>query len=342
MHGRQVIVPREDQRTVCLGPGALRLIVYLGVQDRLCGIEAFEKRYPSGRPYYMAWQDRLAALPAAAAGGAAGINQIPDMEALLAVEPRLIITHALAPAKADRLQDTLEVPVVCVDYGAFASFDDRVLASLRLLGDVFGVPGRADAVIRRINDARDDLGARTSPAEHAQGEGGKTEAAPMAYIGGLGFKGTQGLESTDASYVPFRWTNVRNAAASVQPEGHCRLDRETLLQLDPEYVFIDGGGLALVAHGIRTDRSYYQGLTAFRRGRVYTLFPFNYYVTNIGTALVDAYAIGAVLYPERFSDVDGIAEARRIYTFLLGRDVYDGMAARYGPLGGQPDFVEGR
>jgi len=74
-------------------------------------------------------------------------------------------------------------------------------------------------------------------------------------------------------------------------------------------------------------------LKAFANRRVYTLPPFNWYTTNIGTALADAYAIGKLLYEEHFKHVDPEQKADEIYTFLVGKPVYQEMEKAYGPIG---------
>ncbi len=66
--GRRVDVPADPQRIVCIGPGALRLIVYLEAQNRVVGVEEMEKANPGGRPYWLAHPE-LAKLPRIGPGG---------------------------------------------------------------------------------------------------------------------------------------------------------------------------------------------------------------------------------------------------------------------------------
>lgn len=73
--------------------------------------------------------------------------------------------------------------------------------------------------------------------------------------------------------------------------------------------------------------------------RVYTLLAFNWYVTNIDTALADAFAIGKRLYPDRFQDIDLKARADAIYTFLVGKPVYQEMTNDYGQIGQIAPFL---
>lgn len=327
--GRKVTAPLNPSRIVCLGPGCLRLIVYLEAQDGVVGIEALEKRFPHGRPYYYA-KPELGKLPVITPGGVPAINNLPDLEGVLKVRPQVVFVTYLQKAKADQLQSLLGIPVVVLSYGPFASFDQVVLDSILLAGRVLGKDKRAQALVAQMEAWQKDLARRGKAAKQR----------PGAYVGGIGFKGAHGLESTDPNYLPFRWVGVNNLAASQKKAGNVMLDKEQLLGLNPEYIFVDGGGLALVAADYAKKPEFYKNLKAFQSGRVYLLHPFNWYTTNLGTALADAYAIGKILQPEEFKDVDPTAQADVIYTFLLGKPVYAAMAKRYGALGSTPPFMK--
>ncbi|MCB2225042.1 MAG: iron ABC transporter substrate-binding protein [Desulfarculaceae bacterium] len=329
MTGRKVTVPASVERIVCLGPGCLRLIVYLQATDKVVGIEGFEKRFPGGRPYFYA-QPQLAKLPTITPGGVAAINNLPDLEGVLGAKPQVVFITYLERAKADRLQGLLNIPVVVLSYGPFASFSKVVLDSMKLAGEVLNKQQRAQAVVDYLLALQKDLAQR----------GAQGGPAPAAYVGGIGFKGVHGLESTDPNYLPFRWLGAKNLAAGLAKGGHLMVDKERLLKLNPPVIFVDGGGLTLVAADYAKKPGYYQTLRAFQDGQVYVLFPFNWYTTNLGTAFADAYAIGKVLKPKAFADVDLASKADELYAFLNGKPVYAAMAKRYGPLGAKPSFME--
>ena len=61
--------------------------------------------------------------------------------------------------------------------------------------------------------------------------------------------------------------------------------------------------------------------------------PYNYYSTNIDTAIADAYFLGKVIYPEAFADIDPAAKADEIYTALLGVAIYEQMKENFGGFG---------
>jgi len=326
MAGRRVTVSLDPQRIVCIGPGTLRLIVYLQAESKVAGVEDMEKRYPDGRPYWLAHPE-LAGLPRCGPGGPAGINKKPDLEAVLAVKPQILFITYMDGPLADEVQQTLGIPVVVLNYGAFAAFDETVYGALRLAGRILNRDQRAAAVVDYIESLRRDLLARTR--DIAPG------ARPSVYVGGIGYRGAFGIESTEKHYSPFDWLGADNVVERVPSSmgSHVFIDKEGLLRLNPDVIFIDGGGLALVQDDFRKKPEFYKALKAFANDRVYALLPFNWYTTNIDTALADAYVIGKILYPKPFEDVDPERKTDEIYTFLVGKPVYALMKKDYGVIG---------
>ena len=331
MAGRSVKVPQDPARIVCIGPGTLRLIVYLQAESKVAGVEDMEKMNPGGRPYWLAHPE-LAGLPRCGPGGPASINKKPDLEAVLAVKPQVLFITYMDGPLADKVQQILGIPVVVLSYGAFAAFDETVYDALRLAGRILNRDQRAADVVAFIESLRQDLGARTR--DIAPG------ARPSVYVGGLGYRGAFGIESTDKRYSPFDWLGADNVVERVHTsiDSHVFMDKEQLLKLNPDVIFIDGGGLALVQEDFRKKPEVYKALKAFVDDRVYALLPFNWYTTNIDTALADAYAIGKIIYPKQFADVDSEDKTGEIYTFLVSKPVYPAMKEDYGVIGAKPGF----
>jgi iron complex transport system substrate-binding protein len=332
MVGRQVTVPFDPDRIICIGPGALRLIVYLEAVSKVAGVEDMEKMNPGGRPYWIAHPE-LSELPRCGPGGPAGINKKPDLEAVLAVKPQVIFTTYMDASLADEVQRTLNIPLVVLSYGAFATFDEAVYDAMRIAGKILNREKRAGEVVSFIESLRKDMHKRTRDIPES--------SRPTVYVGGIGYRGAHGIESTEKSYIPFDWVGANNVAERVEAGigSHVAMDKETLLKLNPDVIFIDGSGLVLVREDYRKKPQYYNTLKAFSTRRAYTLQPFNWYTTNIGTALADAYAIGKILYKKQFEDIDPQLKADEIYTFLVGKPVYETMQKDFGPIGQKAPFL---
>ncbi len=325
--GRNIAVPSDPAKIICLGPGALRLIVYLNAHDKLAGVEDMEKLNPGGRPYWIA-NPQLAELPRIGPGGPASINKKPDLEADLSVHPDLIFMTQADASLADEVHKQLNIPIVVLSYGAFATFDEKIYESLKLAGKILNRDKRAEAVIEFIESARKELQEKSKGIQESE--------KPGVFVGGIGFRGAFGIESTEKNYIPLKWANAKNIAESVAAsEGsHVFMDKEKLLYLNPDVIFIDGGGLKLVEEDIGKNPIYYKALKAFQNKGVYTLLPFNFYTTNVETALADAYAIAKILYPQAYADIDPEKKADEIYAFMVGKPVYAEMKKNYGKIGG--------
>jgi iron complex transport system substrate-binding protein len=282
------------------------------------------------RPYTLA-NPGLLDLPVIGAGGP---DSTPDAERLLAVAPDVIFVNQIADAGgADRLQAATGIPVVVVSYGSLGTLDEPFFTSMELIGEVLGTSGRAAEVVTYIRDALEDLATRTADVPD--------DAKATAYVGALGFKGARGMESTQPRYLPLAAIGAMNVAASVEQTSAVMIDREQLVAWDPDHIFLDLGGLALVRGDVRADRGFYEGLTAVREGRVHAQLPFNNYSTNVEVAIADAYYAGTVLFPERFVDVDPAGKADEIATVLVGEPVYERLTAIYGQGFGALDLLGG-
>ena len=319
--GRHIKLNESPQRIICIAPGCLRLITYLNSADKVVGVEQMEKMQPSGRPYWLAHPE-LKELPTIGPGGVNSINQMPDIESILKVKPDLIFITYMSKENADRLEDLTGIPVVVLSYGPFGSFDSTLYTSLETAGKILQKDDRAKKIINYIEKQKNTLSLLVD-----------NSVKKTVYIGGLGFKGTTGVESTSSSFVPFRWVKANNVVVTELPAVHVNINKEKLLLLNPDYIFITGGNSSLMKSELLHKIGFYSELKAFKNKNVYNLYPFNWYVTNIGTAIIDAYAVGKFLYPKNFEEINLADKANEIYEFLIGKPVYSKMEKDYGILG---------
>ncbi|WP_258359593.1 iron ABC transporter substrate-binding protein [Moorella sulfitireducens (nom. illeg.)] len=319
MLGREVEIAVPANKIVAIGPGALRLVCYVNVADKVVGIENVEKQQPTGKPYLLAHPE-LTEKPVIGPGGP---DSTPDAEKLASVKPDVIFVASLVDrVQADELQAKTNIPIVVLSYGSLAVFDEDVYRSLQLIGKITGNEQRAGEVVAYLKKCQEDLNTRTKDIPE--------DEKPEVYVGALGMKGVHGIESTRGRYAPFVAINARNVVDETGKTGSVMIDREKLLIWDPDIIFIDEAGLNLVQEDYKKNPQFYQSLKAVRDGRVYGQIPFNYYSTNIDTAIADAYYAGKVIYPEKFKDVDPAGKADEIYRFLLGKPVYEQMAGDFG------------
>ncbi|WP_461867077.1 iron ABC transporter substrate-binding protein [Thermococcus sp.] len=319
MLGRSVELPAHVTKIVAAGPGALRLMVYLNASDMVVGVEDFEKRYNFGRPYILAHPE-LRKLPTIGPGGP---GRLPNFEELVKLKPDVIFITYVDAKTADNIQAKTGIPVVVLSYGKHAAFkNDPFFKSIEIAGKVLGKEKRAEELISFIEKVQSDLLKRT--------EGIKS---PTVYVGGIGYKGAHGIESTEVKFPPFTAVRANNVADELGGWGHKFIDKEQLLKWNPDYLFLDEGGMKLILADYKKNPNFYRSLKAVKNGNVYGILPFNFYATNIGTAMADAYFVGKILYPERFADIDPTEKANEIYTFLVGKPVYEELSKQFGGFG---------
>ena len=316
--GREVTIPADAETFVAIGPGCLRLYCYVADTTKLVGIEELELSGISNRPY-MAANSELISLDIIGAGGPANA---PDAEKLLVAEPDVIFSlYNSDVATVDELQQKTDIPVVALSYGESEMFDPIIDKSLELIGKVTGNEKRAAEVISYFAELKDDLASRVKDIGD--------EDRPLAYMGCMGMRGTHGIESTTGNFSIFNAIGVRNAVDEAGISDYVMLDKEKLLEMDPDYIFLDGAGLSLVYEDYAENAEFYNGLKAFKDGNVYMHMPYNYYYTNIGVAIADSYYIGSILYPDEFAGIDPTAKFDEIITELLGVATYDQMAETF-------------
>lgn len=322
MLGRTIGMDTNAEKIVAIGPGALRLYCYIDSADKVVGIEQIEKDHPTGRPYALA-NESLKELEVIGPGGP---NNSPDAEKLLSVKPDVIFSmYAYDKAAVDELQAKTGIPVVALSYGKVSTFDPAVYDSLEIIGKVMGKENRASEVINFMKECHDDLNNRTKDIEE--------DKKSNAYIGALSYKGSHGIESTYGDYSLFKAINAKNVVDEIGKTGSLMIDKEKLIEWNPDKIFIDYGGLNLVKDDYSKNPDFYNTLSAFKNGELYSQLPYNFYHTNIGTAMADAYYLGKVLYPDSFKHIEPEKKADEIYKFLLGKEVYKKMAEDFGEFG---------
>ncbi len=329
--GRQVDLPARVERVICSGPGALRLLTYLQAQDRAVAVDSMEKRKPrfEARPYAFA-NPRFKTLPLF--GDFRGHDH-PELVLGLDPQPQVIFkTFAGMGHDPVELQKKTGIPVVVLNYGDLGAHRDRFYQALAIMGRVLDKPERAAELTAFFEAAITDLEDRTRDVSDAR--------RPACFVGGIAFRGPHGFQATEPGYPPFVFAGLRNLAHDPKMEKtalrHSNIAKEKIVMWDPGFLFMDlstlqmGSGAGAL-HELKTDPAY-QGLTAVKSGRVYGLLPYNWYTQNFGSILANAYFLGKLFFPERFTDIDPAVKADRLYAFLVGQPVFEQMSRAFGDL----------
>lgn len=313
--GRTVEIPYEIDSVVCMGPSALRTVCYLGVQDRVVGIEDAEDDCIILRPYNYLNQ-QLRELPIVSQASKSGL--VPFEEELLKVKPDVILMAYSQVEVGEDLQNKLGIPVVFVNTSG-AIFEERWFDSLNLIASMFHCEERADEIISYTNSVLADLKQRTDSLEDR----------PTAYLGAASARGEHGIDGTILNYPPFTAVNINHVADELAEEGvygvSSTVDMEKILEWDPEYIFLNVENVHLVEDLYKENPDFFANLSAFQNDKVFPQLSYNNYGGNLELAIINAYYAGSVVYPETFADINIDEIAAEAFNKLLGKSMWDDM-----------------
>jgi len=319
MAGRQVKVPKKIERIVALH-ASLRYVVYLQAFDKVVGVEGVEKQrvmkgnQAVGKPYWLAIADKVQKIPSVGEGGP---GKLPDFERLISVRPDVVFVFETELAEA--IKRKTGIPTIVISYAGTQGFKmESIQKTFSFMGKLLGREDRAKELNDYIDRLIADLKKRTASSNK-----------PSVYIGAISARGSHGITSTESKYSPLQWLNVNNVVDEIGREGHIFVDREKLLVWNPDYMFIDTGGLPLVQEDYLKYKDFYKQLKAVKNGNVFTVLSYNFYRTNLEILMANSYFIGKTIYAKEFQDIVVDEKAREIFKMFLGMDVLDSIKEVY-------------
>lgn len=333
-NGTTINFSEPVKRIICSGPGCLRLVCYLKAQDLVVAVDDAEtkNRIIDARPYALAHKG-FKTMPVF---GEFRGHDNPEQILTLKTQPQLIFkTYPDMGHDPEELQEKTGLPVIPLHYGDLDRLRPRLTNALRAMGKALDKQARAEEVVAFFEETIRDLKRRVGSVPESE--------KPGVFVGGVAFKGPHGYQSTEPAYPPFVFVGAKNlahdGALAEQQNRHSVVSKETILAWDPAYLFLDLSTLQLgEASGLaelQQDPAY-QSLTAVGQGKVYGLLPYNWYSKNYGSILANAYFIGKLLHPKAFADIDPVRKADEIFTFLVGKPVFEELNAAFGALAYKP------
>jgi len=330
---RPINIPQKVDRIICSGPGCLRLISYFGAGDLVVAVDDIETRKNNfdARPYAIA-SPIFKQLPVF--GGFRG-NDDPEKILGLKNLPQVIFkTYHTMGYDPVELEQKTGIPVIVLEYGDLFKNRDKLLNTLKIIGQVLQKEARAKELIHFFNRNIHELENRTQNIAEKK----------SCFVGGIASKGPHGFQSTEPHYPPFQFIRANNIAETGNEAGknilHSNFSKEKILQADPDTLFLDLSTLQMgKGHGglyeLKND-PVYRELTAVKTKKTYGLLPYNWYSQNFGSILSDAWYIGKILHPERFKDIDPVKKADEIYEFLVLKPVFAHMNSLFNGMVFQP------
>jgi iron complex transport system substrate-binding protein len=124
LSGRPITLPQRVQRIIAIGPGALRLVVYLNAFGKVVGIEEAEKGKwtLAARPYSIAIAEKAKEIPSVAEGGP---GKLPDFEKIMMLKPDVLFVIGMERSQVENLQEKTRIPTVILNYGTSVYSEKR-------------------------------------------------------------------------------------------------------------------------------------------------------------------------------------------------------------------------
>lgn len=326
--GREVTVPTEVDAIVVLG-NTPRMVTYLGLADKVVGYSGMDAESITPLTAYAnVTKDDWADVPVV--GTDSSGNTSYNSEAIILTDADVIFCTATSDV-ADELQRETGIPCVAVSQGTL--FGEDFEQSLLTIADVCGVTERAEAIIAYVDECFAELESLTADIPESELHTVLSAAATFR-----GTHGIDGIRVNDPVMLSVNAANLADADADTDAKNSYTVDKEQILTWNPEYIFLDSGGVPLVKQDYAEHPEFYAELDAFQNGRMYQYPSSTSYYDNMEISLVNCYYVGSVLYPEQFAGIDFEAKAGEIFDFFLGEPDYLNTLADYGAYYGTVDL----
>ncbi|MDL2399011.1 ABC transporter substrate-binding protein [Rhizobium mayense] len=305
--GRKVEIPDTINRILVAGPPAAAL-VYVLAPDKLAG-------------WVSAPSDAAKAYLAPSVRNLPTIGRLTvkggtiSMQAVTAANPDIILDVGTVDptysALADKVQGETHIPYVLFD-GSFARTGD----TLREVGDILGVTGRAKTLADYADAAIKDLNDKLATLTDAQ--------RPRVYYG----RGANGLETGLAGSINLEILNAAgavNVAAAAGKGGLTQVTPQQIVDWNPDMILAEDGKFAAA---VKSDPQW-AGVKAVKDGKLFVppSLPFGWFDSPPGVnRLIGIRWLETLLYPQLFKN-DLSADVRGFYKLFYQVDLTDDQVA---------------
>lgn len=324
--GREVEIAENVETIIPLG-NAPRVSTYVQCADKAVGFGGH--RNPEDvtpvTAYEYANLDIWGDLPIVGTDFKGETDYFP--EEIVALNPDVIIT-SYGQDLVEDIEAKTGLPVIAIDAGSTGGPAANLFASeyneaLRLTAEVCGTEDRAEDLVVFIDENLDDLKERTKDIPDSD--------KPTVLGAAASSRGFHGIDSVYVNYPVFDVLHAHNPAEGLTDQtGGVQVDKEQILAWDPEYIFLDSAGVAIVQQDYKDNPQFYEQLQAVRNGNVYQHPSSTSMFSNVEIPIANAYYIGSILYPEQFADVEFKTKANEIFKYFIGSDDHYGSLEEYG------------
>ena len=308
--GRDVEIPTEINSILAIKSCSLELVSFFNAVDKVTHIDINERFEGSdNRTHGYILKDKVGGLP---------VVDPKSVEQVIASGVDIVISSTVAVSDLDKEQADYGVPVFAIN--ADLEFGDAFYNQIYMLGKLFGEEDRADELVTGIEDMISDITTAFLPSDGDS----VTYEVPTAYACGMNFMGMGSLLKTSGDYLPFEYSHIKNvmpsSSAGVGKQPY-NIGIETLIDADPQFIFIDGGNYEATVKEIRDKNNVLKTIDAIKEGNIYSMMVYKSWGTNWQNQLINVYYVAEITRGDYF-DWNFEEEANKIIQlFHPGTDV---------------------
>jgi iron complex transport system substrate-binding protein len=318
IRGREINIPKEINSIIALGACSLRILSYFDSINNVIAVDEQEKIDTAmfQGSYFESSTYRIA-FPELRNLSSIGSSSPVNVEEIIAKGPDIVLSSTADVSILNDLQQSLGIPVVAIN--ADLEMDDEdFFNQITIIGEILSEEKRAEELNEAIYNIIQDLSSRSENVAENK----------TAYAAGMFYYGGGGLLKTSGDYLPFTFTGVNNvmpsstAGVGKQPYS---TDIETLVEKNPEFVFIDSITEDVCKNNYYDNRELLdENVIAFANHSVYTTLVYKNYGTNWENQIINMYYVGSIVYPELYSDINIEEKAEEIWHLFFQKNLdYD-------------------
>jgi len=291
IRGREVSIPNEVNKVVCVSAGALRMVSYFDI-DRVVGVDSMDKGTSGSADNYnlatyrVAYGDKIKEMTDV--GGASNFKEMMDTGA------DVIFTTTEGVDVLDNIQEKTGIPVIGLRAEVYFDLDSMqtFAKQMKLIGEVLKMESRADELVDGIESLFAELETYKLSATESDFK--------KSYVCGLMTGMTGNFYKTTGHFLPFSTTVGLNIAPDVAQSPYL-INEKDIIDQDPAYIFVDVSNYASSLATLKANNATLGTVSAVSNEKVYSLLPYKYYNTNYENELINCFAVGSILAPSVYN-----------------------------------------
>lgn len=305
--GREVEVRLTINRVVSLWPEATRIIYSLHAQNRLVGVDNMMGDDPVVSKAY----PQIKEIP----GLGSVSKRTVSFEQLAALNPDLVFTSTDFPDFADKIEEELGIPTLCVRYHAPNATTELegMIEAVEMLGRVLGKEEEAEELSTFIGAEFSKVTNLTSNIPDSE--------KPRVYVAFA-----YDLLKTSGYLETMDFAGGINVAQGTEKPWYS-VSLEQLIKWNPEIIVVHG--LSKASPQDVMAKEGWQAIKAVKKGRIYKVY-LGYVGLDPASTIVQTMQMAKLFHPEQFQELDLREEANLVYKRFYGSKIYDDLAEEMG------------